>query len=111
MKSALYWDITQRIGVIPYRRFGKELLLLSAYYPSREQIPKQEEISISNFGQLSTIKNKKKKTKKKPENVIQQCSTAVVPRGCFADPKGSTTSPQEIRGYIYVMTALKVSYF
>jgi hypothetical protein len=34
-----------------------------------------------------------------------------VPKGCSDDPKGSTTSSQETRGYIYVMATLKVHYF
>ena len=38
-------------------------------------------------------------------------TTAVVPKVCFADPKGSATSSQGIRGYISVKAALKFTYF
>ena len=36
---------------------------------------------------------------------------AVVPKLCSADPKGSATSSQGIRGYISVMVTLKFTYF
>jgi len=35
----------------------------------------------------------------------------VVPKMCYADPKGSTTSSQGIHGYISVMATLKFTYF
>jgi hypothetical protein len=35
----VFWDSTQRIMVITYRNFGKELLLCAAEYPSRAQAP------------------------------------------------------------------------
>jgi hypothetical protein len=35
---------------------------------------------------------------------------AVVPKVCSADPKGSASSSQGIRGYVSVMVALKVTY-
>jgi hypothetical protein len=37
--------------------------------------------------------------------------TAMVPILCFADPKGSVSSSQWIRGYISVMAALNDTYF
>jgi hypothetical protein len=37
--------------------------------------------------------------------------TAMVPKLCFADPKGSVSSSKWIRGYISVMAALNNTYF
>jgi hypothetical protein len=36
-------------------------------------------------------------------SAIDEVSTPVVPKVCSADPKGSATSPQGIRGYISAM--------
>jgi len=38
-------------------------------------------------------------------------SNVVVLKLCFADPKGSATGYQGIRGYISVMTAFKFTFF
>ena len=37
--------------------------------------------------------------------------SAVVPKGCSTDPKGSASSSQSIRGYNSIMATLKVTYF
>jgi hypothetical protein len=42
---------------------------------------------------------------------MRELHTAVVPKVRFADPKGSATSFQEIRGYISIMAALEATYF
>lgn len=38
-------------------------------------------------------------------------SGALVPKVCFADPKGSMIGSQGICGYIYVIATLKLTYF
>ena len=43
-------------------------------------------------------------------NFIKNSFRVVVPKLCSADPKGSATSSQGIRGYIFVMTTLKITY-
>jgi hypothetical protein len=43
--------------------------------------------------------------------IVPLSSSTVVPKVCHADPKGSATGSQGIRGYISVMTTLKYTYF
>jgi hypothetical protein len=43
-------------------------------------------------------------------NDVEGSSSAVVPKVCSADDKGSATSSQGIRGYISLMTTVKFAY-
>jgi len=52
MRAALFWVITQRVGVIPYRRFGTTCLQGSRIPGPEDGIDSLSETSVRNYQYL-----------------------------------------------------------
>jgi hypothetical protein len=111
------WDI---IYILPYLK--RRLKLTDSAISMKEEWIYTKLCTILNLQEYMTIRktNHEGKIMKYHESNIGQISTSwwqklwsrsMVPQVCCADSKGSATSCQGIRGYIFLMATLKFTYF